>query len=97
MGLVIPGGFTMTPKFGPGWCRWKVCKSPKLEGVTVLKVKTRTKRCEHTVTETSQTAGLSRTTCLNCGHISFQYKEEGVSRRAASASLKLATSRRGQR
>lgn len=63
----------------------------------MLKMKIRLKNCDHAVTEVSQIAGLLRSTCLKCGHVSFHYKEEAVSPRTAIIQAKLTDAERSER
>ncbi len=49
----------------------------------MLKLKTRLKSCNHGITTLTETSGLVRTLCLECGHISFQYRDDVVRARRA--------------
>ena len=44
----------------------------------MLKLKLRKKSCNHSITTLTETSGLVRTICLECGHISFQYRDDVV-------------------
>jgi hypothetical protein len=53
----------------------------------------RQRSCKHVTTVASEIAGLRRVVCVECGHVSMEYRGDSVSPRSRSILAKVAAVR----